>query len=238
MSLKKLILISWLLSINLINAIIQDTPQEEYNFVLLIDHDTQYIMATFPLNDLKKCHFPEGPLRANIPAIEDFEIIDKSTYSKLKDNSVKLNVFCIEDGVLRCKKNDEEVTLKKCGFDVPGQPQLHYVFCIKEDIKNVSGHIVLRSEIETLQKQEEVELSLEDEIDDPAWELKAKLKIEDEKLPLKTKISNYAKLLAIVAYIQYLKIKDYFVGSYRNESKKDELSKFKPTCDSKEIDEQ
>lgn len=210
------------------------SPQENYDFVLLINHYEQHYMAKFPLNDLKKCQFPEGPLRANIPCVEDFELIDEDLYNKLHNDSLKLQVFCIEDGV--CYKNfnnDESITLKKCGFEVPGQSKLHYVFCIKEEMKNISGHIVLRSELDTLQKKDkDNELSFEAQIDDPEWELRAEKKIEDLNVPLRIKIGNYCRLLAAVIYIQYLKFTDYLGLSSDLKQlikPKDELSKFKPT---------
>lgn len=231
MNFKKLILsISYFLIIN-------SEIHEEYNFVLLINHDSEYLMGTFPLVDLKKCHFPEGPLRANIPAVEDFEKIDAKVYEKLQKTSTKLPVFCIADG-FRYKNlnNDEHVTLKKCGFEVPGQPKLHYVFCLKEEIQNISGHIILRNELDNLtKKQEDDDSDLAKDIDDEDLELSAHDKIEEPELSLKTKIENYCRLLAVVVYIQYLKIKDYFGMSSDLVKKnkdlmvpKDDLAKYKP----------
>ena len=228
------ILILSMLSFLIINSEIVE-EFEQYNFVLLINHNSEYLMATFPLTDLKKCHFPEGPLRANIPAIEDFEKIDAKTYEKLQKVSTKLSVFCIVDG-FRYKNlnNEESITLKKCGFEVPGQSKLHYVFCLKEEIQNISGYIVLRNELVNLTEKEKADDNLAIDIDDPELELKAGTKIEEPELSFKTKIGNYCRLLAVVAYIQYLKIKDYFglssdlVKTEGLIKSKDSLSKFKP----------
>lgn len=208
----------------------------EYDFVLLINKGSDYLMAKFNLDELKQCHFPGGPLRTNNTVVDKFLTISQNIYEDINSNSIKLQIFCIDDGATVYKSLDnEDVYLKKCGFEVPGQSKLHYVFCVKNEFKNISGHIILRNDLENLQKQNAKEEQIEDnenndqtvseqfsidDIDKIEWELAAP-ELVINNLTFMEKVKNYCILAKAIMHIQYLKIKDYFDKSKNLENKDD-----------------
>jgi len=57
-------------------------------------------------------------------------------------------------------------------------------------------------------KEQGIELTMDEELDDPDYEFDAEL-YKPAPISLTTKVTNYCRLLAVVLYIQYLKLKDY-----------------------------
>ena len=132
-----------LLITNNIYSIEQDFDE---SFVLLVvDKNHDYNLATYDLNKLKKCKFPEGPWRDNSMITSDFSKINIETWKKIESASTALQMFCIES-----PKATDTIIYKNCGFELPGNKKLGYVFNLQQDIKEAAGGIIATKQLDTI----------------------------------------------------------------------------------------
>lgn len=146
--LKQLILTlsSCLLVINLNGAV--TTPASggdvrNYYFILLMPkNDSQYQCAIFPLEKLKICRFPSGPILSNFISHQRACTIDQSCYQNLCKESSQLSVLCVDNN----RSNAGHI----CGFALPWGGGLAYVFDGLHQVDKVTGLIVEKAKLKNL----------------------------------------------------------------------------------------
>lgn len=156
---------------------------EDYSFILVMpnfnphvnngEHDgADYVCAIFALEELKVCRFPNGSVWSNSLAGQKMHPLTKETYLALKEHAQKLDMLCLDyaDFRLHCQ-NDCNQSI--CGFALPWETGMAYVFDDLKNIDQIVGFIVEKKQLSLFFKNhdcirsnacEEVDFSL-DEID-------------------------------------------------------------------------
>ena len=130
---------------------------ENYSFILVMPRsDADYLCAIFSLDHLKVCRFPNGPMWSNSITSQELYIMPKEAYLDLKQSSQKLPVLCIDDGRLQQKLNQNRCNKNVCGFALPWESGMAYVFDDLREVDRVSGMIIGREQLMQLKPQLEI----------------------------------------------------------------------------------
>lgn len=124
---------------------------EDYSFILLMpSSDTTYVGIVFPLSDLKVCRFPNGPMWSNSIDSKTLYYIPKSIYTDIKKCSQKLHMLCLDFGLFKSQcQNDCQQSI--CGFALPWEQGMAYVFDDLKEVDRVTGFIIEKSCLSQLQ---------------------------------------------------------------------------------------
>lgn len=155
-------------SVNILQWHDQDV-QEQYRFVVVQpDHQAgAYQCLIYGLSEMLACRFPNGPMRCNSVRASRWIEINIQQYHSLMQQATQLAVLCIDEGWLheqqvnRCNRN-------LCGFALPWENGMAYVFDDLYEVENLSGLIAsveLLSELGLLTDSEPDQLDDLDEID-------------------------------------------------------------------------
>lgn len=124
---------------------------DEYGFVLLMPQtDTNLLAAVFMLDDLRVCRFPNGPMWSNSVALKKLYPISAEVYTEIKNRAQKLHILCLEYNSfkVRCQNECQQ---NICGFALPWEPGMAYVFDDLKNIDQVSGFLIEKSQLAALQ---------------------------------------------------------------------------------------
>lgn len=126
---------------------------EDYSFILVMpnfnndEHDAvNYVCAIFALEELKVCRFPNGSVWSNSLATQKMYHINNDIYLALKENAQKLDMLCLDyaDFRLHCQ-NDCNQSI--CGFALPWETGMAYVFDDLKNIDQIVGFIVEKTQL-------------------------------------------------------------------------------------------
>jgi hypothetical protein len=124
---------------------------EDYCFILLMpsNNSAGYSCAVFVLEDLKVCRFPGGPVWSNTLLEKDLHQISQETYFDIKQMAHKLDILCLDyqNFKLDCPTND---LCHVCGFALPWESGMAYVFDNLTQIDQVTGLIIEKTELVNL----------------------------------------------------------------------------------------
>lgn len=142
--------------INLVGTVLQINSVErrttdEYSFILLMPQaDTNLLCAVFRLDDLRVCRFPNGPMWSNSLALQDLHVISEEIYLEIKKHAQKLHILCLDyhSFKIRCQNNCQQ---NICGFALPWEPGMAYVFDDLKDVDQVTGFLIEKSQLAQLQ---------------------------------------------------------------------------------------
>ena len=110
------------------------------------NHANNYACVVFSLTELKVCRFPGGPLWSNSIAMQQSYEISQDVYLGIKNLAQKMAVLCLDYNAFKqqchndCHKNI-------CGFALPWDPGMAYVFDDLQDIAQVSGLIIEKNKL-------------------------------------------------------------------------------------------
>lgn len=128
---------------------VQKRVLEDYCFVLMMQNDqinSNYLCAIFALTDLRVCRFPGGPLWSNSLANQELYVISQEVYSQIKNLAQKMAILCLDYTAFKrqchndCHKNI-------CGFALPWDLGMAYVFDDLQDVAQVSGLIIEKNKL-------------------------------------------------------------------------------------------
>lgn len=129
---------------------------DEYSFILLMPQaDNQLVAAVFMLDDLRVCRFPNGPMWSNSLAIKKLHPISAEIYTEIKSRAQKLHVLCLDysNFKMRCQNECQQSI---CGFALPWEPGMAYVFDDLQNIEQVTGFLIEKSQLAYLQLNDEL----------------------------------------------------------------------------------
>jgi len=126
---------------------------EDYSFILLMpsaESDSGRVAVVFPLDTLKVCRFPNGPMWSNSIAAQTFYLVSQQAYTVIKKEAQKLHILCLDYGVFKSQcQNDCQQSI--CGFALPWEPGMAYVFDDLKDIDQVSGLLIEKTKLAKLE---------------------------------------------------------------------------------------
>lgn len=197
-------------------------------FILLaINKNDEYHFAKYDLNKLKKCKFPEGPWRNNSIIVSDFSKINIESWKKIESDCIILPMFCIE--APKSHEPHEPSVYKNCGFELPGNQKLGYVFNLDRHIKEVKGAIISnetfnlildenkkQSETVAVPEQEETSQVPADELDELAdfTENLDETKVDHSNFRPTSKIEIFITRICVYLLMKSLDIRSYITDSY------------------------
>jgi len=124
---------------------------EDYYFVLLMGESclgsNNYRCVFFALTDLKVCRFPGGPLWSNSIATSELYTISQDVYEDLLKSTPKMAILCLDYNVFK-RKCQNECKQSICGFALPWDLGMAYVFDDLQNIDQVSGLIIEKNKLE------------------------------------------------------------------------------------------
>lgn len=125
-------------------------PSQDYMFLLLFsdEKDKNFYFLKFGLGNLKKCHFPSGPSISNDFSIHEFYNITQEIWEKINNSSISLSMFCIEEPIVDF--TEETKFIKKCGFELPSDKSVSYLFDLDNNFHNINGVIILKNELDKI----------------------------------------------------------------------------------------
>lgn len=151
--LKKQLIIVFLFNLWVYNLQAQDLVVKktlsDYCFILLMQtnqHSNNYLCAIFALTDLKVCRFPGGPLWSNSISSKELYAISQDIYLELKSFSQKMAILCLDYNTFKtqcCNNCSQNI----CGFALPWDPGMAYVFDDLQEVSQVSGLLIEKSKL-------------------------------------------------------------------------------------------
>ena len=144
---------------------------DDYSFILLMpQNESKWVAAIFSLTDLRVCRFPNGPMWSNSVALQEIYPVSKDCYLTIKNCSQKLHILCLDYSIfkLQCQNPCKQSV---CGFALPWEPGMAYVFDDLQNIEHLKGYIIEKSKLADLKfestiKRSQLDLSEDlDEID-------------------------------------------------------------------------
>ncbi len=151
--LKKQLIILFLFNLWVYNLQAQDLVVKktlsDYCFILLIQtnqHSNNYLCAIFALTDLKVCRFPGGPLWSNSISSKELYAISQDIYLELKSFSQKMAILCLDYNTFKtqcCNNCSQNI----CGFALPWDPGMAYVFDDLQEVSQVSGLLIEKNKL-------------------------------------------------------------------------------------------
>jgi len=125
-------------------------PVQDYVFLLLFsdEQDISYYYLKFGLGNLKKSHFPSGPSISNDFSVQELCKIEKDIWQEVNNRSINLSMFCIEEPIVDC--HGETIFLRRCGFELPNDKNVSYLFNLDNNFHNIKGVIILSSELDKI----------------------------------------------------------------------------------------
>lgn len=130
---------------------VEKRSADEYSFILLMPQsDTNLVGAIFKLDDLRVCRFPNGPMWSNSIAQKDLRVIPEAVYLEIKKNAQKLHILCLDyqSFKMHCQNNCEQSI---CGFALPWEPGMAYVFDDLKNVEHVTGFLIEKSQLVQLE---------------------------------------------------------------------------------------
>lgn len=115
--------------------------QDQYRFLVALPHGSAYQCAIFELLEMRACRFPSGPVRVNSIKGHQWLELKLEQYQLLQARASKLPVLCIDEGWL----HNQQVSRSNrnlCGFALPWESGMAYVFDDLYEVENLSGLIV------------------------------------------------------------------------------------------------
>lgn len=113
----------------------------KYKFVLVMPSNVGHSCAVFSLDDLRICRFPNGPMWSNSVKSQKLYSISQDAYRQISNKAKKLPVLCIDEGRIHghnISRSNKDV----CGFALPWEQGMAYVFDDLKDVDQVCGLIV------------------------------------------------------------------------------------------------
>ena len=143
----------------------------KYKFVLVMPSNVGYSCAVFSLDRLRICRFPNGPMWSNSVKAQKLYSISKDTYHQINNKAKKLPVLCIDEGRIHghnISRSNKDV----CGFALPWEQGMAYVFDDLKDVDQVCGLIVEDSYLQQLDLEgTEVKSDFEFSNDDDEYDI-------------------------------------------------------------------
>ncbi len=135
---------------------------QDYVFLLLFsdEQDTNYYYLKFGLGNLKKSHFPSGPSISNDFSVQEHCKVEKDIWQEINNRSINLFMFCIEEPIV--DSQGETRFLKRCGFELPNDKNVSYLFNLDNNFHNIKGVIILSNELDKILQSKLTESSCDE----------------------------------------------------------------------------
>ena len=123
---------------------------DEYSFILLVPQaQDKLACAIFMLDDLRVCRFPNGPMWSNSLALKELYPVSEEVYLQIKNLAQKLHILCLDYSSFKTRcQNDCQQSI--CGFALPWEPGMAYVFDDLTNVDQVAGFLIEKSELSQL----------------------------------------------------------------------------------------
>ncbi len=121
-------------------------PKDYHFFLLLPAEDNQVGLAIYLLDELKVCRFPNGPVRVNSLKDKYIQLISIEDGLQFSKCAQKLLMLCLDRQQQPALVSADTGPHQLCGFALPWEQGMAYVFDDLPNISVVQGFIVSKEE--------------------------------------------------------------------------------------------